>query len=188
MARVIERWGADPAALRTERVCCADGVEIEYVQTPLQSGGNNIMGRNELAGDATRMALVWQGEMYGAKIGNDWRHVAAGYGVPYVHRELSIFIHLPDKHPVRDGAYRQRLVRTDTGEELECEDFMREVRTHMPKWVRELVERARAEAGDQHGGGRESAGGTASPRSHSKGGACHCRFSSWEWQQFPRRF
>lgn len=82
--------------------------------------------------------------MYGAKIGNDWRHVAAGYGVPYVHRELSIFIHLQDTYPVRDGAYRQRLASTETGEELECEDFIKEVRNQMPKWVRDLVERALA--------------------------------------------
>ncbi|MGH6824885.1 hypothetical protein [Methyloceanibacter sp.] len=144
MARVIQRWGGNPTVLRAERVPCFDGIEIEYVHAPLQSGSNNVMGRNELAGDATRIALVWQDEMYGAKIGNEWRHVAAGYGVPYVHRELSIFIHLPDSYPVRDGAYRQRLVRTDTGEELECEDFIQEVRTRMPKWVRELVERALA--------------------------------------------
>lgn len=144
MARVIKRWGTDPSALRSERIPCVDGIEIEYVHTPLKSGGNNVMGRNELAGDATRIALVWQGEMYGAKIGNDWRHVAAGYGVPYVHRELSIFIHLPDHYPIRDGAYRQRLVRIDNGEELECEDFIKEVRTRMPKWVQELVERALA--------------------------------------------
>lgn len=144
MARVIQRWGSNPTVLRSERVPCFDGIEIEYVQAPLQSGGNNVMGRNELAGDATRIALVWQDEMYGAKIGNEWRHVAAGYGVPYIHRELSVFIHLPDNYSIRDGAYRQRLVRIDTGEELECDDVMKEVRTRMPKWVQELVERALA--------------------------------------------
>ena len=142
MARVIERWGGDPTILRAERILADNGVAIEYVHTPLQSGNNNVLGRNELTGDATRLALVWRDEMYGARIGNEWRHVAASYGVPYIHRELSIFVHLPDDFPVRDGAYRQRLVLVSTGEELECEDFMKEIHALRPQWVRDLVEKA----------------------------------------------
>ena len=142
MARVIERWGGDPTILRAERILADNGVAIEYVHTPLQSGNNNVLGRNELTGDATRLALVWRDEMYGARIGNEWRHVAASYGVPYIHRELSIFVHLPDDFPVRDGAYRQRLVLVSTGEELEGEDFMKEIHALRPQWVRDLVEKA----------------------------------------------
>lgn len=142
MARVIDRWKSDPSVLRIERVTGSDGIVIDYVHTPLLSGNNNVFGRHELTGDATRIALVWQNEMYGARIGPNWRHDAASYGVPYVHRELSIFIHLPDDFAVRDSAYRQRLERVDTGEELECRDFGQDVRALMPRWVRDLVERA----------------------------------------------
>lgn len=144
MARAFKRHEIEQSSrgerIRRERVCLEDGIKIEYVHLPLLSGGNNAIGRYELAGDATRIALVWRGEMYDSAVGNAWRHKAASFGLPYVHRHISVFIHLPDDYPVREDAYRLRLSRIDTGEELEADDLQAEVRTSMPHWVRTMVD------------------------------------------------
>lgn len=148
MARAFERHELEQSE-PGERICretvrLGEDVEIEYVHLPLLSGANNAIGRYELAGDATRVALVWRSEMYDSAIGSAWRHKAASMGLPYVHRFISVFIHLPDDYPVREDAYRLRLSRTDNGEEVEVDDFQAEVRAMMPEWVRQMVESAMA--------------------------------------------
>ena len=148
MARAFERHEREQDFLgeriRRESVGLDSGVRIEFVHLQLFSGGNTLMGRYELAGDPTRIALVWRGEMYDAVIGKLWSHKAASFQLPLMHRRMSVFIHLPDDWPVRDDAYRLNLARTDSGEQVEVEDFQADVRAARPKWVRDLVERAQA--------------------------------------------
>jgi hypothetical protein len=142
MNDVIARWGDDHTKLRSERVAIRDKITIEFVHTPMLSGGNTVMGAHELTGQSSRIAFVWNGEMYDACIGAEWRRIAAGFGLPHVHSEVSVFIHIPDDGPVRNGPYRLDLRSKDTGEALEVEDFNAEVRLAMPAWVRQLVEKA----------------------------------------------
>ena len=148
MARAFERHEREQAyvgeRIRRESVWLDSRVRIDFVHLPLFSGDNNAMGRYELAGDATRIALVWRGEMYDAAIGQHWSRKAASFGLPSMHRRISVFIHLPDDWPVRDDAYRLNVVRTDSGEQVEVEDFQADVRAAKPKWVRDLVEEALA--------------------------------------------
>jgi hypothetical protein len=148
MARALTRHEGETAdgqaRLQRTRVRLEDGVELEYVHLPLLSGGNNALGRYELAGDATRIALVWHNEMYDVHARREWQKVAAGFGFPYVHREVSIFIHLPQDYPIHEDAYRLRLVTNDTNEEIQTEDWQIEVRAHMPEWAKDLVEQALA--------------------------------------------
>ncbi len=147
MARAFERHEREQAFLgeriRRESVGLDNGIRIEFVHLPLFSGDNTAMGRYELAGDATRIALVWRGEMYDAAIGKPWRGKAASFGLPFMHRHISVFIHLPDDWPVRDDAYRLNLARTDSGEQVEVEDFQADVRAARPKWVRATLLRGR---------------------------------------------
>jgi hypothetical protein len=77
--------------------------------------------------------------MYDAHVGAEWRSIAAGFGLPHVHSVISVFVHLPDNAPIRNGPYRLDLRWKDTGEEVEAEDFQAEIRNRMPQWVRSLV-------------------------------------------------
>jgi hypothetical protein len=88
--------------LRAERVPLSDGIEVEFVHTPMLSGNNTVMGARELTGQSTRIAVVWHGEMYDAHIGTEWRKIAVGFGLPQLHSVVSIFVHLPDDAPVKD--------------------------------------------------------------------------------------
>jgi len=138
---VIAKWGADHSKLRSERVAIRDGISVEYVHTPMLSGNNNVMGAHELTGQSARIALVWNGEMYDARIGPEWRHIAAGFNLPHVHSVVSVFIHIPDDAAVRNGPYRLDL-RPEAGDRIEVEDFSADVRNAMPTWVRDLVSEA----------------------------------------------
>lgn len=139
MSEIIAKWGDDQYKLRTERVSIADDIQIEFVHTPMLSGNNTVMGSRELTGQSTRIAIVWNGEMYDAHVAAEWRRIAAGFGLPNVHSVISVFIHLPDNGPVRNGPYRLDLRWKETGEKLEVEDFQAEIRNRMPPWVRSLV-------------------------------------------------
>jgi hypothetical protein len=139
MSDIISRWGDDHSKLRAERVSLGDGIQIEFVYTPMLPGGNTVMGARELTGQSTRIALVWNGEMYDTHIGPQWRGIAAGFGLPHVHSVISVFVHLPETALVRNGPYRLDLRRKETGEKLEVEDFQAEIRSRMPQWVRDLV-------------------------------------------------
>jgi hypothetical protein len=139
MKDVIAKWGNDNSKLRFERVPIRDGIEIEFVHTPMLSGNNTVMGAHELTGQSTRISLVWNGEMYDPHIGLDWRRIAAGFGLPHVHSEVSVFVHLPNDAPVRCGPYRVALMSKETGEALEVQDFQTEIRMAMPNWIRRLV-------------------------------------------------
>ena len=139
MKDVIAKWGNDHSKLRFERVPIRDGIEIEFVHTPMLSGNNTVMGAHELTGQSTRVSLVWNGEMYDPHIGPNWRRIAAGFGLPHVHSEVSVFVHLPNDAPVRCGPYRVDLMSKETGEALEVEDFQTEIRMAMPDWIRRLV-------------------------------------------------
>ena len=77
--------------------------------------------------------------MYDPHIGPNWRRIAAGFGLPHVHSEVSVFVHLPNDAPVRCGPYRVDLMSKETGEALEVEDFQTEIRMAMPDWIRRLV-------------------------------------------------
>ena len=50
MKDVIAKWGNDHSKLRFERVPIRDGIEIEFVHTPMLSGNNTVMGAHELTG------------------------------------------------------------------------------------------------------------------------------------------
>jgi hypothetical protein len=58
MNEIIARWGDDHSKLQAERVLIADGIQIEFVHTPMLSGNNTVMGARELTGQSTRIALV----------------------------------------------------------------------------------------------------------------------------------
>jgi hypothetical protein len=139
MSEIVVKWGDDHSKLRTERVSITDDIQIEFVHTPMLSGNNTVMGARELTGQSTRIAIVWNGEMYDAHVAAEWRRIAAGFGLPNVHSVISVFIHLPDNAPVRNGPYRLDLRWKETGEKLEVEDFQAEIRNRMPHWVRNLV-------------------------------------------------
>jgi hypothetical protein len=139
MSEIIVRWGDDHSKLRAERVSIGDGIEVEFVHTPMLSGGNTVMGARELTGQSTRIGLVWNGETYDAHVGAQWRSIAAGFGLPHVHSVISVFVHLPDDAPVRNGPYRLDLRWKETGEKVEVEDFQGEMRNRMPQLVRNLV-------------------------------------------------
>jgi hypothetical protein len=144
IARVIERWKGEPEKLRVERIPIAGGVELEFVYTPYQTGSNNVMGRHELTGQSTRIALVWRGEMYDPQIGPTWRRLATGFGLPVIQAEVSVFIHLPDDFPVRDGAYRLHLYSNETEEIVGVGDWQSEIRSAIPDWLKKIVEAALA--------------------------------------------
>lgn len=139
MKDVIAKWGNDHSLLRSERVSVRDGVVVEFVHTQMLSGNNTVMGSRELTGQSSRVALVWNGEMYDAHIGLDWRRIAAGFGLPHVHSVVSVFVHLADAAPVRNGAYRLDLRSKESGELVEVDDFQSEIRAAMPQWIRQLV-------------------------------------------------
>lgn len=142
MADVISKWSADREKLRCERRAATDGVEIEYVYLPTLSGSNNVIGGYELAGQSPRIAIVWRGEMYDAKVGSEWAKIAAGFGLPYIHTAMCVFIHIADDAPVQEGPYRVDLHWLEDGERVEVEEFQSVVRSQMPEWVRDLVESA----------------------------------------------
>lgn len=147
MARAFKRHETEKTSdgkprVRRERVPLSDGIEAEFVHLPLLAGSNNALGAHELAGDATRGAIVWQREMYDPRVGMRWKNCAASFGLPAIHRRMSFFIHIPDNYRVREGSYRQRLVSTRSGEEVELDDFQEEVRACMPDWVKALVQKA----------------------------------------------
>ncbi|KQZ22084.1 hypothetical protein [Caulobacter sp. Root1472] len=138
----IAHWGGDHAKLRAERVELDDGVAIEFVYLPTLGGSNNVFGGHELAGQPSRAAIVWQGEMYDAKIGVDWKKIGAGYGLPYVHTNVTVLVHLPDDAPVKEGAYRLDLYWEEDGSRVEVENFQLQVREAMPPWLRAIVDDA----------------------------------------------
>src|SRR5262249_35716084 len=112
---------------------------LEFVHTPMLSGNNTVMGARELTGQPTRVAIVWRGEMYDARIGADWRKIAAGFWLPPLHSVVSLFFHLPDQSPVPDGHYRSDRRWADSGEIVEVDEFQALIRAAMPEWLKNLV-------------------------------------------------
>ncbi len=86
--------------------------------------------------------IVYKDEIYDARWHQEWLHEGPVYGVPFLGRNISIFVEFPADYPVLPDGYRQ-FVRSAHGlqGQVFLRQFAREIHENRPAWLIELVER-----------------------------------------------
>ncbi len=125
-----------------ERVALPAGVAIHYAydaplpdqpaaRTSKADGVENVEGMG---------GVVFQGEIYGALRGPNWRREAPSFGVPTGARHVSILIELPDDFPVQAEGYREFLRhRGGVQAQVRMLDFAALVAENMPPWLKAIL-------------------------------------------------
>jgi len=135
---------------RHETVAAEDGCLIHYLFDAYAPGGPGAADdRRTVAAQGVpyfvhgMAGLVFRDEIYDLQWHQQWLHLGPVFGIPFCGRNVSVFVELPDHHPVLPDGYRQFLRRRDgLGEQLFLRQFATAVAALRPGWLVELIERS----------------------------------------------
>ena len=134
-------------------------VTIRYFKlrgTVGEQSGNSRARTMQAYGVGSRgdhICLVWKNECYEVVTG--WSRISGPFGVTFGSTNVAIQIVMPDDAPVRNNAYRDRLLRRDDAHQVAIEEFADLVFQTRPRWLIEYVEEQR---------NRNSSGGNVDAR------------------------
>ena len=130
---------------RYEQVRTADGIVIHYAYDPPHPTlpGMNASQASGPESAASLAGVVYQNELYALKTGQNWRREAPSFGIPFVARQVTVLVELPDDYPVFPEAYREFL-RYKAGQQGQVNllDFAGLVVRHQPAWLARLLAEA----------------------------------------------
>jgi len=129
------------AFTRVESVPAEDSTIIHYLHdAPTTEGGPLASSVGALQGAGGAVALVHRGEIFDVRCGGTWINEAPIYGIPFGARCVSVYIELPDDHPVLPDAYRQFLRHAgQLQRNVEAREFSAAVLSHRPEWLQKLL-------------------------------------------------
>jgi hypothetical protein len=87
------------------------------------------------------VGVVHRGEIYDRHCGWQWMQESPAFGVPFVAREVTLLVELPDDAAVLCDGYRQSLRRclSKDQSQVDARDFAKVLRERMPGWMTELM-------------------------------------------------
>lgn len=124
-----------------EAVRLPDGTVLHYAYDPAAGAPGASDSRKSLAG------IVHRDEVYGLLWGGVWRREAPGFGIPFLSRNISVLVELPEHYPVQPEAYREFLrYRGGSQAQVKALDFAALVAAHIPAWLQRHLAAAMPDA------------------------------------------
>ena len=129
------------AFTRAESVPAEGGIVVHYLHdAPAPEGGALASSVGALQGAGGAVALVHRGEIHDLRCGGTWINEAPIFGMPFGARCVSVYVELPDDHPVLPDAYRQFLRHAGQLQRaVEVREFAALVLRHRPEWLQQLL-------------------------------------------------
>ncbi|WP_284948304.1 ATP-binding protein [Acidisoma cladoniae] len=125
---------------QTETRSTPSGVKIHYYFDPPQ-GESTRAASGAIAPSSSRSSVVFRGEMYDVREGEQWLADAPVYGIPFGAKYCFAFVELPDDYLVWPEAYRQFLrLRGGHQRQVFLNDFSPLVRAYMPPWLVRIIQ------------------------------------------------
>jgi hypothetical protein len=125
---------------QTETRSTPSGVKIHYYFDPPE-GDSTRSAPGAIAPGTARSSVVFRGEMYDVREGEQWLADAPVYGIPFGAKYCLAFVELPDDYLVWPEAYRQFLrLRGGHQRQVFLNDFSPLVRAYLPPWLARIIQ------------------------------------------------
>ncbi len=127
---------------RYEAVSATDGITIHYFYDA-PSAMDPMLTHASLGAMAPcegKAGVIFKNEIYMPVGGWRWLQGAPIFGIPFGAANISVFIELPETHPILPDGYRQFLRYKDgTQAHVEAAHFAGLVRDYRPEWLIEII-------------------------------------------------